>query len=553
MMRTITMLLVVGALCATASAIPAGADAMLNQYTKGWQNDPNSDMANISGSNAITVWSGANAIVNEVQWDWDRGPMNARIFDSNLNALTNEVMINTTLGGGMRFSSAMDHAGDSVVAWALHPNETGYVGGKHPVSGLPYSSNAEVRFNTVSGAGVPGAADVLVAGGGMTYAVNPWPNVGMRGPVVVNPGETKFVITWTDPTNLGAGRADMGHGTVYAQRYDMNYAPLGAPIAVNTTANASMGRVDVADDGSFVVAYSAAVDITLATHNMYVQRYDASGAPDVAGEILVSDQPYSLGNTQCSQNTISVNASGAFVVGMNFYTVGDGSPMFQQFDSSGNKIGPNKMVSAATAGGTNDQWVAVQLLDNGDMAIGWQQSGMPGGNGDDGSIRFFNSDGGSSVAEIIPFTYVNSNQRYGGMSMNADGECINTARSRYFFYPVGHPLATTSNRTEAQGAWNQLVAPRRGDADSNDYTDFNDILVVLNTANWQLAPTVNGFGWSEGDVNGDGITDFNDILIMLNTSNWLQGTPPSGPSIPEPATMSLLALGGLALIRRRRR
>lgn len=54
-----------------------------------------------------------------------------------------------------------------------------------------------------------------------------------------------------------------------------------------------------------------------------------------------------------------------------------------------------------------------------------------------------------------------------------------------------------------------------------------------------------------GDINGDGFVGIEDLNIVLG--NWNAGTPPNtgNATIPEPATLSLLALGGSALLRRR--
>lgn len=53
-----------------------------------------------------------------------------------------------------------------------------------------------------------------------------------------------------------------------------------------------------------------------------------------------------------------------------------------------------------------------------------------------------------------------------------------------------------------------------------------------------------------GDINGDGFVGIADLNIVLGT--WNNGTPPTTgtPSIPEPASLALLAVGGLALCRR---
>ena len=54
--------------------------------------------------------------------------------------------------------------------------------------------------------------------------------------------------------------------------------------------------------------------------------------------------------------------------------------------------------------------------------------------------------------------------------------------------------------------------------------------------------------WATGDANGDGLVSILDLGVLGD--NYNQSIP---GAIPEPATMSLLAIGAVALIRRRRR
>ena len=90
-----------------------------------------------------------------------------------------------------------------------------------------------------------------------------------------------------------------------------------------------------------------------------------------------------------------------------------------------------------------------------------------------------------------------------------------------------------------QGSW-------KGDANCDGkVTDLDAGKLGLN---WQAAtPTVGGESWGAGDFNNDGIV--NDLDAGSLGLNWQKGVP---PGVPEPATLTLLALGGIALIRRRK-
>lgn len=84
-----------------------------------------------------------------------------------------------------------------------------------------------------------------------------------------------------------------------------------------------------------------------------------------------------------------------------------------------------------------------------------------------------------------------------------------------------------------------------GDADGDAYVGTNDLNAVL--AHW--GQTVTADDWTTGDFNGDGTVGRADLNILLG--QWNQGLDPS-TTVPEPGS-ALLALGGAALLRRRRR
>jgi len=76
-----------------------------------------------------------------------------------------------------------------------------------------------------------------------------------------------------------------------------------------------------------------------------------------------------------------------------------------------------------------------------------------------------------------------------------------------------------------------------GDATGNHHVWEEDLAILQ--ANWLRS----GMSWSDGDFTADGIVDEYDLAILNSNWGW----------IPEPATLSLLGLGGLAVLRRRRR
>ena len=61
-------------------------------------------------------------------------------------------------------------------------------------------------------------------------------------------------------------------------------------------------------------------------------------------------------------------------------------------------------------------------------------------------------------------------------------------------------------------------------------------------------------GDDSADFNGDGRVDLADFAIMrANFGFGVPSAPEYGATIPEPATLTLLALGGLAMLRRTQR
>jgi len=83
-----------------------------------------------------------------------------------------------------------------------------------------------------------------------------------------------------------------------------------------------------------------------------------------------------------------------------------------------------------------------------------------------------------------------------------------------------------------------------GDIDADEDVDRDDLAIL--EANFDQPG-----GWAEGDLDYSGRVDFRDYLLWKGFYGQEYDGP--GATIPEPATMVLLAIGGAAVLARRRR
>ena len=94
--------------------------------------------------------------------------------------------------------------------------------------------------------------------------------------------------------------------------------------------------------------------------------------------------------------------------------------------------------------------------------------------------------------------------------------------------------------TSVFGGFAITAVSATGDADRDGQIDDDDLSLLL--SNWNQPA-----GWTAGNFSGDGTVDDDDLSLLL--SNWTGGP---APAVPGPATLALLALGVVGMLRRRR-
>lgn len=96
---------------------------------------------------------------------------------------------------------------------------------------------------------------------------------------------------------------------------------------------------------------------------------------------------------------------------------------------------------------------------------------------------------------------------------------------------------------------NDLKQTYMGDANLDGEFNSGDMVTVFTVGQYEDGIAGNS-GWSQGDWNGDGEFDSSDFVVAFAAGGYEQGPRAAVASVPEPSSIGLLMLGGLALLAR---
>ncbi len=386
-------------------------------------------------------------------------------------------------------------------------------GGRAVESGADGTSVATWTAKAADGSSTVYAQMYDYAGNPLTpaFQVNTTTTGQQMDPSVAVGDDGSFVVTWSSDNQDGSGWG------VYAQLFDSDGNPVGGEFQVNTTTDGdqmySTAAVDAA--GDFAIAWQGQ-DPTTGAWNVYVQRYDATGAP-VGGEVQVN--PYGGANTNAQ---VGMDAAGdAVVVWANNGQDGSGWGVFgQRFDAAGNAVGDAFQVNTYTAGDQVSPALAMNA--SGAFAVAWSSYGEDGA-GWGIFLQKYDATGAPLGGETLVNTTTAGNQTNPSVALSPTGDAIVTW--------VSDAGGQTGNKTPIQVGTNSFTS-----------ATSNTLNLVTNTLNLAGSVVTGKDGARGQNIYGQQFDDSGNPVGSEFRVNTLVAGNQRSPSVAMSAMGTIVVL-----------
>jgi Ca2+-binding RTX toxin-like protein len=312
-----------------------GGEILVNTSTTNEQGDP--VVAMDANGNFVVAWTDRDPLVAT------SGAVYARRFDSNGNALSGQLLVNTTTSNAQDTPAiAMNADGRFVITWESFDQD----GDGDGVYAQVYDSLG----NKVGG----------------EIAVNTSTSGDQHDPVVGIDGSGNFVVAWTNDTGVSV--------SVQARRFDSAGNPLGGQFLVNTTGTDDQDTPAIAmnANGDFVITWESN-NQDGDGDGVYARRYNNTGA-SVGGEIAVNNTT----NSNQDDPSVAIDATGNFLVAWeSFGQDGSSDGVYgQYFDNTGAKVGTEFRINTFTNSAQSE--VALAMDAHGNAIAVWQSTAQDG-------------------------------------------------------------------------------------------------------------------------------------------------------------------------------
>jgi hypothetical protein len=187
-------------------------------------------------------------------------------------------------------------------------------------------------------------------------------------------------------------------------------------------------------------------------------------------------------------------------------------------DNTTERWGTNRIDDGGTAGGTYTSYVLIADFD------------AP--TSKDAAVAEWDSGGGWFIKDISDGTWY-----VAGLSRG-----VGHSGQSYFIPPDYMDAVRVSSYPWINSCLG--AQPIQGDANLDHLVDSQDFTILK--ANFGVSPS----DWGMGDFNNDGLVDGQDFTFLKNNFGkvWSDGGGEVGVLIPEPATVSLFSIAGIAIL-----